>query len=216
MIKALEEGRPEEGLGRTYVKSFLKSYASFLDLNTEDILKKYFPQNKPEQQKLPAVEKKENPPVDTTKLMKYLIIAAGAVVGLFIFIFVVAKIGNFYKDMVIKHRKIAAERRSAAVKKAVPEKQFVPIPRNDTINLTVSTSSDVWLKVMLDGKTAFHKILPADSTETWQGGKEILLTEIGKPEALKISVNGKNIDVPKGHLGKEVLITREGLTFEPK
>ena len=67
-----------------------------------------------------------------------------------------------------------------------------------------------------DGELAFHGILPKKSKETWQADKEMILSEIGKPEALSLNINGKDIDFSQQRLGRNILITHEGVDLEPK
>ena len=43
VLIGLEEGRPSDTLTDTYVRSFLKKYAQFLDVNSVELLKEYFP-----------------------------------------------------------------------------------------------------------------------------------------------------------------------------
>ena len=98
---------------------------------------------------------------------------------------------------------------------ATKDEKVIPIPKAKTLTLTLDASSDVWLKVMVDGKVAFYKILSRKSKETWKAEKEIRLAEIGKPEALSMNVNGKDIDLSKS-LSRNILITHEGVDFKPR
>ena len=95
-------------------------------------------------------------------------------------------------------------------------KRLIPIPKRNTITLTLAASKNSWMKVILDGETTFHKTLSKNSKETWKAKNEIRLAEIGKPEALKLNVNGKNIDLSGKRLSRNILITHKGVDLGPR
>ncbi|MDD5679978.1 MAG: DUF4115 domain-containing protein [Candidatus Omnitrophica bacterium] len=243
-LEALEKGRLEDKVGVAYVKVFLKSYAAYLGMDARHIVEEYTSGKKHAAEKhaterRPLTEsnvrkkeqvpkKKSSPQKSNPELTRAVTSILVSVIIFLVIIFGLIKVGQYAKGVVaaIKTRSAAAKktgtaketpkvsRKNEASESAV--KEIIPIPKQDKLTLTITASTDVWLKVMLDGEVAFHKTLSKKSKETWKAAKEIRLLEIGKPEALKLIVNGKDIDFSKNRLSRNVLITREGVDFEPQ
>jgi len=229
VIKALEEDELEHTLGKTYVKAFLKNYANYLGLDAEEILQEYISKHPPEteiQKGQPVLGKK---PISQKKNIRFshtMIVTLAFIVWLSILSFATVKFIHYYKEVVMtkktglkgifakKAQEISSNKSSSLAKGG--KKELIPIPKHQTITLTIFTYKDVWLKVTQDGTVAFHGTLSKNSKETWRANKKIVLSEIGKPEMLALNVNGKDIDFLGKRLGKNVLITHEGIDLEPK
>lgn len=231
-LEALEKGQLETKLGETYAKAFLKNYSNFLGLDAANIAAEYSLKKRPAesrekepQQKQCSYKKKKEIGPDERKFIGSIITLALFIAILATLIFGAVKIVQFAKNTFPRIRT-----RAISHKKAEPAKEFrgqaasetkttaeniVLIPKQRALTLTLSTSNDVWLKVMVDGKIMFHKTLSKRSKETWKAEKEIRLSEIGKPEALSMNVNGKDIDFSKRPT-RSILITHEGVDLEPK
>jgi len=111
------------------------------------------------------------------------------------------------------------ERAAINAEKSGPDEEvteIVPIPKQKMLTLTLNATNDTWLKVIVDGKVTFHNTLAKKSKETWKAEKEIRLVEIGKPEALMLIVNGKDIEFSGKRLSRNIFVTQEGVHFEPK
>ena len=231
VLEALEENRLESTLGTTYVSAFLKDYARYLGLDANKLAEEYSLGHKPKikVQKESALEPKS--PLSNKKRFNTTLIAALAIlVSLFILGFVTTRLARSYKSFA-KNRKIAAaakakieleektvakrSKKSTPVEKNV-KTELIPIPKSRTISLSIVTRLDVWLKVMQDGKVVFRGILAKGSKETWQAEKEITLSEIGRPEALSLNVNGKDISLSGRRIGRSVLITNKGINLDSK
>lgn len=222
-IEALEKDQLEDKVGGTYVKAFIRNYATYLGMDAKSIIEEYVSKKSGAEvkkddapKKRAGAEKEIAPPRGTySELIRAVMTVLVFIVVLFVIIFGAAKMGQYAKGAVAK-----IKFKSAPYKKVEPPKEIakeiVPIPKQDKLTLTVTASAEVWLKVILDGKVAFHQALSKKSQETWKADKEIRLAEIGKPESLKLVVNGKDIDFSKNRLSRSILITQEGVDFKPK
>lgn len=231
VLEALEENRLESILGTTYVNAFLKDYAGYLGLDANKLAEEYSSERTPKVkvQKEPALEPRTFLP-KKKRFNITLIVALAILVWLSVLGFVTAKLVYSYKSFV-KNKKIAAvakakikleektvakrSGKSTPVEKNIKTK-LIPIPESRTISLAIVTHRDIWLKVMQDGKMVFRGILLKGSKETWQAEKEIRLSEIGRPEALGLNVNGKDITLSGRRIGKSILITHKGINLDPK
>lgn len=223
-IDALENGRLEEAVGAAYVKAFIKNYAAYLGIDAKGIMEEYS-SKRHTAEKEPADEsrKKEQPPKKKTsaknrdpEFTRVVIAVIVSIAVIFAAIIGLIRLGQYAKSAVahMKIQKSQAYKEAEQPKK--PAKTIVPIPRQDKLTLGITASADVWLKVIADGKVVFHETLSKKYKESWQAEKEIRLTEIGKPEALKLNVNGKELDFSENRLSRSILITQEGVDFGPK
>ncbi len=222
-IEALEKGEIDNKLGETYARAFLKNYSTFLGLDAGVILAEYVSKKDPLESRKEADIRKEifkkgekEAKKDNVELLRAVMTIAVIIASLFILTLGAVKIGqrlvSYKKTEPSKEIAKGAEKREPP---AVKEEKIIPIPKAKILTLTLDTSNDVWLKVIVDGKVAFHKTLSKKSKETWKAEKEIRLAEIGKPEALSINVNGKDIDLSKS-LSRTILITQDGVDLKPR
>jgi len=237
ILKALEEDKLEGVFGKTYTKIFLKDYADYLGLDVKEIIEQYTSETtslvskKPILEHKPVLQKKEK---KDKKFSHAIVITLVFIVWFFILGFTVVRFIQHYKyvrknkditvSQKLKGQDIVAQKTElkkeevTEKKETLPatevKKEITPIPQGNIITLTLISDKDVWLKITEDAKLVFHGILPKNSKETWQATKEIRLSEIGKPEALKLNINGKDIDLTGKRLSKNILITHKGIEFE--
>lgn len=220
VLESIEEDRLENILGKAYVKSFVKNYAHYLGLDAAQIAEQYVSGHFPEAGEKPILEKRPISQRRDRKFSHTLIVASVFIVWFVILSFATIKFINHYKNLkqdkeIIASKVVEPEEKTLSPAEDI-NKELIPIPQNRNITLTVISYRDVWIKVVQDGKLAFHGTLSEDSRETWRANNEIRLSEIGRPEALKFIVNGKDINFPRKRLGKNILITRKGIDLEPK
>ncbi len=84
-----------------------------------------------------------------------------------------------------------------------------PTGQNSPVTVSVQLQEASWLKVEVDGKTAYEGILEKDTQQTWSGQKQVTLRS-GNAGAVNLAVNQQAAQ-PLGELGevKEVIITPE-------
>lgn len=217
ILEAIEADRLENVLGKTYVKAFLKKYAVYLGVDEKEIVKEYVSADTPDVKPGPILRKKpleqENIKLNYSAIIRMILIVLVCVIG-----FRAIKSRNRGGGEAVKEKRpvMTESQEPVDVKSEAVKEGFIPIPRSRTIKLTIKTTREVWLKVVRDGELTFHGILPGNANETWQANNDIRISEIGRPEALALNVNGKNISISGKLLGKNILITHEGVDLEPK
>jgi len=231
VLEALENGKLEDSLGRAYVRAFLKTYAEYLGLEAKKIVLEYSSGFSPESEKTAIVLHPKPLFRERNNAFKYTIIIVFVVAAWSaILAFAVSRFTDSRRSFMAAREDVAktpsaAERAQKEQGPAVATETrkiqdagdaFIPIPKRRDITLAVTAHKDVWLKVSSDGKVVFHGILPKKSKETWRASGEIKLGEIGRPEALSVNVNNKDIDFSRTRVGKDILITPEGVNLEPE
>jgi len=241
IINSLESDKYEDELGPTYLKSFLKTYSSYLGLDTPAILEEY---NKvkqpPEDLEMQTVQARSRlhpaagERVALGGLSFSFLPVAFAVIGIVfwiaIFLWATANFKSHYagdrqekagKAVVGQTAGSAAQRRtgrgaSYATKTNAESENFISVPARRNITATLTTKRDLWIKVTQDGTVAFHGTLSKTTKETWRANDELILSEIGRPEAFTLNVNGKEIDFTGRKPPRRIIITRKGLTIDPR
>ncbi len=201
VLEALEEDRAHNFLSPVYIKGFLKTYAQYLGLDSEQLIKEYIDSQKVEPSPAKVVkelEQKKSRPINLFFVFRAVLILA------LLIIFVV------YFRFVLRHIfKPPPQVRATKVDVKVVPAPAPPVKKEDLI-LQVGTKDDCWLKVKADGRIIFQNTLQKGQVEKWQAKDEIEL-RIGKPEALYVYLNGKPINLKKAKVKRGLIITHEGI-----
>jgi len=228
VLIGLEEGKPSETLTDTYIRSFLKKYAQFLDINSVELLKEYFPThaespapNIPAQEDvLPKVFK--IPP----KFLYMTGLAVAAVISLMLFIFIAGKVSTALKRArpVQKKNTFAApakkkmvqsaktvQKKKAAVNKRSETKELVP--KTTPLILEIRVKEAVLVTLKKDGILFFDRVLPAGLVEKTEASKTIEL-DIAKAGSLDLTLNGRPIDLQGKNAIIGLEITRKGVRIK--
>ncbi len=220
VLKALEDDDYSKISNPTYVKSFLKGYASYLGIDAGPIIEEYNKlkqiKQKKQKQPEPQQEKTVKAPADLsgiTKMaffiLKWLIILVLAVFGgrwaFNTFKVVKAKavvaMANRKKEMPKKQPAQKKEQKSAA--------ESLNIPKGESLILTMHTTDNVWVKLKVDGNVIFENILKKGASEKWLASENFTIWT-GKADALKLNLNGKDIGTAGKGVVKNLIIDREG------
>jgi len=214
-LKAIETGDEKLFAAEVYYKSFVRSYANFLGLDSGALLKEYDIRKvsaKPQAEEQPPVNFKrdsqkkpvESQIVEETKakkpidLKKFMIAIVAVLVLLAAFVYLNKKISNFepsnvrseYKPTVAESRSepaVSHAKTSAAPAVSLISRQKVNLEAVDT----------VWVQVNADGKDIFEgTLLKGESKEFFADSSFIL--RIGYTPGIKVSFNGSPVDVQSG------------------
>ncbi len=205
ILEALEQDRAHNFLSPIYIKGFIRTYARYLGLDAEALLKEYIDSQKTEPPAEPelVLEKRGQAPFKALPNLKPLLVFRIALSVLLTFGLI------FYFRYVWKHI-------STADKKAKAQKvrvQVLPargkIEAEDLV-VEIKTLDECWLRVKTDGESVFEKTLAKGKNERWQA-KERIELRIGKPEAVQVLLNGKPIDLKKVKVKRSLLITQNGI-----
>lgn len=230
VLIALEEGRADEILTETYVRSFLKKYTQILGLPVGDIFKEYFP---PHPEQLSVVDPiKESPLPEETKIGPKVLYTISITVAVILILFVVSIVGgkiiaSFNKAKPDKQRSQPAVTTPAKKKAVTSEKPAQKkktstkanseskdiIPRNVPLSLVIKVKEPVLVKLTKDGVRIFATVLSKDLVETITA-KESIELEISKARALELTLNGRQIALPTKNKIFTLVITRKGVKLK--
>lgn len=221
-LKALEEDN-FKSIGPSYVKGFLRLYAKFLGLNSNEIMGLYennFPlEPKPQASKQ---EDKDSPKTsfpDIKLKSSFPVLAFKVLVVVVIFI-VIAGLITFALKKIKKQARPKAKKSITFVpvsKKNASTKTSLSTPAQkipSKINLVLRAKEDTWVQVSIDNHIVFRNVLKRAQVEAWVA-KERAELSIGNAGGLDLEVNGKIIS-PLGRRGqviKHIQITRESINI---
>ncbi|MFH1846256.1 MAG: RodZ domain-containing protein [Candidatus Omnitrophota bacterium] len=227
IIKNLEEGFFDK-IERPYIRSFLKKYSEFLNLDPADILKKYdagsflnvsakefsaTPEKKKENK-----QKKENPP----EILKKKIINAAVVFFSIITVVLIFVLIGLIRDRV----EIAKNRRQLAVadtkKTSIQDKQKRTVLNDSAqkkdsvinaelqVNLELQAKGEVWVQVNGGDKVLFAGIMNKGAVKTWSSNSDLTVWT-GKANMLDFTVNGHHAGVVAAGVVKDIKVSKKGV-----
>ena len=230
VIEDIESDKLYKRLNELYVRSFLKRYSEFLDLNPQEIIDEYVSvhtagENKPSLhigvQKLTSNWIERMP-----RFSKPIVIV---LLGC-LFIYFTYSVGlrglresmdRFKAAQAKKVRKVEKTKNSSALKKDSRQStEFVkeaepvfPISKNESLLLDIQAKENCWMQIKADGQVVFQGILTEGAREKWQASKAFELW-LGNPGGLDTFLNSSSLSdyVRSGRIIKGMKITHEGVT----
>jgi cytoskeletal protein RodZ len=194
-ISAMEQDEFQTLPGPVYARAFLKNYAKYLNIDTEEIievLKEIHPGEDIQAETTEPVDKKAVKKAGLTRYWMYfaavLLISAVAV-------------SIYYGARGINANRGAAEEggnRSAVEATSQDDTlQQAPIqdnsPKLTGVNVVLNVKSDKsWINVIVDGNQVFQGEIKAGESKSFEG-KEIILVTLGNAGAVEVLENGKSI-----------------------
>ena len=243
VLQLLEEEKFGELPSPLFVKSFLRSYAEFLEVSPEEVIQAYerTGAKSPEQTLYIKPAETKNETFDVQKIFTVVpFIALG--------IFVVA--GGFYyfskpkpsapvkRSGVVHPQRVTAEtsapapkKTSAAAKIAEPHKEapaakpddrlrspeagnFPSIDKKTGLEFELKALDAVWIAVTVDGKVLYQGILKKGSVEKWSANDSIEIWT-GNAANMLLSVNKTSIGSPGKGMIRRLQISRDGVRILP-
>jgi cytoskeletal protein RodZ len=239
VLLAMEDGRCDEILTPTYVKSFLKKYSDYLGLDSNQILKEYASLH-------PVIDSsKVNISIDKEDIKKsidisgYVRLARNAIIiiaCILLAILAVKLAASFISasraasprkiknpgiqktaasTVQFKKGRAPSGARSASMIKQ-PEKPAqkvdeakVFIPENEPIKLMMTVKDQVYVGVKIDGEVQFKRQLPKGTIETFTA-KKILNISIARAKSVDLVLNGKPFALSGPGQIEDLEITRKG------
>lgn len=206
-LDALEKENFEILPGKVYAKAFLRTYAKFLDLDSEAIISQYNESATPVQ--VPEVKKPEPVPPERKRgrsKIKYLgyLVAVIAIGAIFLYN-AYGKTGYLQPSKPKPHATKSAPLTTQSNRPAQPKPtQEAASKVNLTLNVTDSTS---WIQVVADGNTIFSGELSAGQSKNFQAQQNIYLT-LGNAGSVDVQLNGQDL----GKLGGPGEVVRKSFT----
>lgn len=230
VLIALEEGRASEILTDTYVRSFLKKYVQLLGLPTGEILKDYFPPNS--ELSPSGILSKESPMPEETKTDPRVLYFTGiAILGILALVVVFAVGANIVSFLqkarstqkqkqvasaVVSKKKVAKPAKSIQKNKPVAKTNTESkdiIPKSAQLNLVIKVKESALVKLTKDGVRMFETVLPKNCVESIAANDNIEI-EINKAQAIELTLNGRQIDLPAKNSRFTLVITRKGVRLK--
>ena len=231
VLQLLEEDKFEKLPSPVFVKSFLKSYAEFLEVNPEEIIRRYEKEDQKEPAQIlyikPAAEREKKTIFAVDKSL--LVLPAILLIVLFTGFFAV----SLFKKAAhhLKEKKVAVVSKSSKTAKVEAVKpaqentfdsenwlrhtqlgNFPKIGKKDALKLKIKAADNVWLRVTCDGKVLFQSILKQGVTEAWTA-KDHFEIWTGNASNMELSLNNYDLGSP----GKGVTNDRwKGSVFKNK
>ncbi len=87
---------------------------------------------------------------------------------------------------------------------------YPKIRPQDRMMLEINAVTDVWMRIQADGTVVFESILHRGETERWLADKGFD-AKLGRPEGVRIAVNGYPVGQPGGGKVKNLRFTRDGI-----
>lgn len=224
VLQLLEENKFEKLPSPLFVKSFLRSYAEFLELNAGELIEAYEKEGRKEPEQVLFIKPAEmREKIRRTKAFdkkKYIL-------PLLAFLTVSAIGGFFYFSKPRRSVKIpgtaALSQKKVDVKKnaeqqakndgwirSIAQGNFPNLEKTTPLKLKIKAMDNVWLRVTCDGKVLFQSILKRDSSEVWTASTAIEVWT-GNSSNMALSLNGFSLGSPGRGVVKKLTVTHQGV-----
>lgn len=232
VLQLLEEDKFDKLPSPLFVKSFLKSYAEFLEVNSEEIVRSYEKEKKEPDQVLYLLTKSEkrNTQRVPPQLIGGAVVAAVVIVtGVLAFTLFQAVGGWITKAQSARPKSVRAasvkpkQEKPKAAKPAEEKPKpsgewlrraelgnFPKIPLKTPLELTITAADNVWLRVTCDGKVLFQSILKKGASETWKADS---LVEIwtGNSSNMQLVLNRFALGSPGKGVIRKLVVDHDGV-----
>lgn len=218
VLMAIEEDRTDAVLNPTYIKGFLKKYATFLGLDGNAITEEFTSLHTQAPQQVLMIET-EDEKAEKESFRKWtvpLIVASIAVVGLAFIIYLSLDLLNIINKKPTNGTTVKSEVTTVASKPKpidYDKPAIPPVPRSEKLKLTIKANEDSWMQVKSDTEVIYQNILKKGSAETWVANDSIDLW-VGNARGLDLDLNGRKLGSPGQGVIKDIRITRGGLKIE--
>jgi hypothetical protein len=230
MLQAMETGRFSV-LPQTYIRAFLRAYAQSLDLNPDEILKRYDAVNQEirhaaeewtNRSKAPAPEQKRitTPSPSRVVPLNSLIIAAAVLVVIAGVTFLATRetttpeqdpLSKVPFDKAVHESEAAlVVVDSSAQRPQPPVPQLQPVA--DSLRLEITTTDSLWISVLIDNVRRGQYLFPPGRVHTWSA-KEQYVVSMGNAGVASFRLNGRDLGVlgRRGAVARNIVITRSGI-----
>ncbi len=233
VLQLLEENKFEKLPSPLFVKSFLKSYAEFLEINPGELLEAYEkePRKEPEQglfikpqELLEKINRRESPNKKFLILPLLLIGAAALLLALFFVLKTAGSALALHKPFVFRQTQSlpkfkttsspeapeGSHHQSADWIRSVAQGNFPSLDKNTRLQIKVKALDNVWLRVTCDGKVLFQSILKRGASEEWNARSAIEIWT-GNSSNMILSLNGYSLGSPGRGVVKKLTVTHQGV-----
>ena len=226
VLQFLEDDKFENLPSPLFVKSFLKSYAEFLEIKPEDLIRTYEKEKLKEPEQVLFIRAADPRPA---RDLRPLYAAAGVCVAA---LFAFALIGGsaywirkhwpapakIFKTVSAMSKKITLEKpvniqeASGQWLNSVSRGNFPKISRQSPLSLEIKALDDVWIRVMADGVIAYQSVLKKGRKERWPD-KNTFEIWTGNAARMALTLNKNKIFLGSSGKGivKKMAVSHEGI-----
>ncbi|MBN1622582.1 MAG: DUF4115 domain-containing protein [Endomicrobiales bacterium] len=194
-LQAFEKDDMSQFPADVYYTGTIRKYANYLGLNAEEFIESFYNLQKIKNSKGGVLNSKEKKGGKNYRVSIYL--------ALFIIV-----AGYGFMELMLFVDKIKEDR--------IPvQNTIVEAPKVESLKLVAEGVKSAWLKVEADNRLVFEGTLPKGNKTEWIADERFLLT-IGYVPGLKVTLNGKEIDITKGAKGEvnKITLTRDDLGID--
>lgn len=194
-------------LAPAYVRGFLRSYARYLQVEPEPLIKDFdqrYGGGRVDSSQMIALQRREKSvPREHRRLNSWVVAGGAAAVILVILAFVGVVSAPDKPEPPGSALSLATPtpepEPSASVSPAAsPSETPAAIAATDGIELVVvAATGDSWLEVYADGRSVHYATLPVGETMTFDADKRMHI-RLGFPAGVELTVNGRNLGSPGG------------------
>ena len=215
-IEAIESGEYDKMPGRVYAKGFVRNYANFLNLDSEEIVKQFVAEISPpvevvEQTKEVTPEPKGKSfsvsgrrleevsnRFSSNHLVAAIIALAVLVGGFFYFKGSGTEVAQSDVTKPQEVQQVQQTKTETPAPAQPPAESVVatpaaaaPAPKVDGVNLQASFSDDCWMLVTVDGNVVYEGVITAGQVMDWKGNTNVNV-RVGNAGAVDFVMNGQN------------------------
>jgi cytoskeletal protein RodZ len=213
-------------LGKLYLKSFLKKYAAFLNLDAGSILEKFdgAVTQIPETEFDPDIKEKEDEgktALVSEKTIQFALIGIFSAIIIILIFVLGGKMGSKISQARQARREAVVQPKKAAAEVVKTKKAPAISPRQEktvkptikpSVTLTLESRGEAWVKVMEGENTLFVGILRRGDKKTWETVNAITVWT-GRAEMLDFTVNNHKAGKIADGVIKNIKISKEGITI---
>jgi cytoskeletal protein RodZ len=226
-LEAIEQGNTSI-LPQTYVRAFIREYASFVGLDPVDIMKRYDQANTEqaapaEEEKKPVVEptheekKKtgESPPsslTTLTPLMARFALPGILILSLGIIIWNLTRTKTPPSTKEIPFETVARETETDSAANKLPATQKPSTATTDSLTLRATVTDSAWVQIIIDNLEPQQYLFRPNRKITWRA-KERFRISAGNAGAIDLTLNEKHLGAPgkRGAVVRNVEFSRQTL-----
>ena len=209
-LKSIETDKLKD-INPTYVRGFLRIYAQYLGLDSQEIVEQYQAGISSEDSTDDIIVKKDGVPKANVKININIFKSKKIqkILKLFVIICIIVFLGRMI--LVLKNKKAASTDTKPEV---VQEQLLSPIKKADFFKLAIRAKEDCWVQVKCDGKKIYEGILKKGMREDWNA-KDKINFSLGNAGGVEIEVNDEILSSlgRKGQVLKNISITRDGISL---
>lgn len=234
VLQLLEEEKFDKLPSPLFAKSFLKSYAQFLEVDADSLLEDYEREKKtPEPEQKLYLRPAEMNPARRIPPSWWMAAAAVALLGLFVYAGPSKSLGAWASKARASVKKVErpkAEKKPSAKPAepvAAPEPKasetwlnsvklgnFPKISRKTPLDLEIKALDAVWVHVTADTKVVFQGVIKKGAAERWSA-RDSYEIWTGNASNMGLSLNKTSLGSPGKGVVKKMVVSHEGIRIAP-